>query len=92
MFKRLFWLTAGLLVGSSGSFWVQRKVRERVARYRPERLAADAGGAVRDLGHDLRAAALDGRAAMRRRELELRTGYSPPPGDGHTGRRRVRGR
>lgn len=72
MFKRLFWLTVGLTLGSSGSFWVMRKLRRAVERLTPERLTQDVLTGARSVGADLRAALDDGRTGMREREVELR--------------------
>lgn len=72
MFKRLFWLTVGLTLGSSGSFWLMRKVRRAVDRLAPERLTQDVLSGARSVGADLRAALDDGRTGMREREAELR--------------------
>ncbi|MEJ7844960.1 MAG: hypothetical protein WKF93_04900 [Acidimicrobiales bacterium] len=81
MFKRLFWLTIGMGVGFGGSFWVTRRVRATVDRYRPEQLSAAAGDAARQLGSDVRAALTEGREAMVEREAELRARLEPrlPP-------------
>ena len=73
MFKRLFWLVIGVGFGFGVSFWVTRFVRETAARYAPERVSADLADAIKSLGTDLRAAAADGRDAMREREAELRS-------------------
>lgn len=72
MFRRLFWLVVGAGFGFGASFWLVRFVRETVDRYRPERVSADLGEALRSLGADLRAAVAEGREAMREREAELR--------------------
>ena len=72
MFRRLVWLVVGAGFGFGVSFWVMRAVRGAVDRYRPERVSSDLSGAVRAFGGDLRAAAAEGRAAMREREEELR--------------------
>jgi len=72
VFKRLFWLTVGLTLGSSGSFWLMRKVRRAVDRLAPERLTQDVLSGARSVGADLRAALDDGRTGMREREAELR--------------------
>jgi hypothetical protein len=77
MFRRLFWLMMGAGFGFGMSFWLTRFVRETAARYAPERVSADLAGALRGIGTDVRAAVADGRAAMREREDELRTGLSP---------------
>ncbi|HEX2047230.1 MAG TPA: hypothetical protein VHF27_05665 [Acidimicrobiales bacterium] len=72
MFKRLFWLTAGLTIGYGTSFWLMRTVRRTVERFAPERLGQDAVAGARSFGAELKAALDDGRAAMRQREAELR--------------------
>ena len=77
MFKRLFWLAVGLGMGLGMSFWLTRLLRQTAARYSPERLGEDLAGAVRELGRDLRAAAMEGREAMREREAELRERLAP---------------
>lgn len=72
MLKRLFWLLMGIGFGFGVSFWVMRFVRSTVERYTPERVSADLGVALKSFGADLRAAAAEGRAAMKEREVELR--------------------
>jgi len=74
VFKRLFWLTVGLTLGSSCSFWLMRKVRRAVERLAPERLTQDVLRGARTVGSELRAALDDGKAGMRAREAELRAG------------------
>jgi hypothetical protein len=66
MFKRLFWLTVGVLAGLSGSYWIQRRVRHAVDRLAPESVQAD-----------VRAAWNEGRIATRTKEIELRQRYRP---------------
>ena len=73
MFKRLFWLVVGAGFGFGVSFWLMRFVRETAARYSPERVSSDLTGALKNLGTDLREAVAEGRAAMREREVDLRT-------------------
>ncbi len=72
MFRRLFWLVVGAGFGFGISFWLMRFVREKAARYSPDRVSADLAGAVRGFGQDIRAAVADGRAAMREYEADLR--------------------
>lgn len=72
MFKRLFWLVVGAGFGFGVSFWVMRFVRQTVERYSPERVSDDLASAIRAFGQDIRAAAAEGRMAMREREEELR--------------------
>lgn len=66
MFKRLFWLALGVIAGLSGSYWLQRRVRQAVDRLAPEQVQAD-----------VRAAWQEGRSAMREREQQLRARYAP---------------
>ena len=80
MFKRLFWLLMGIGFGFGVSFWLMRFVRSTVERYTPERVSADLAGALKAFGQDLRAAAADGREAMREREAELRRELDRRPG------------
>ena len=72
MFKRLFWLMVGAGFGFGVSFWLMRFVKEKAARYTPERVSSDLAGALRGLGQDLKDAVAEGRAAMQEREAELR--------------------
>ncbi len=72
MFKRLFWLLVGAGFGFGMSFWLARAIRQTVERYTPERVSNDLASALRGFGKDLRAAAQEGREAMRERETELR--------------------
>ena len=76
MFVRLRWLILGIGIGSTGSWWLRRKVSRTIERYTPERVSSDVAAAVRGLGNDLRAAAEEGRAAKRAREAELRAQLS----------------
>jgi hypothetical protein len=66
VFKRLFWLTVGIVAGFTGSVWLQKRVKQTVDRFAPESVQADVKAAVQE-----------GRSAMRAREDELRTRYSP---------------
>jgi hypothetical protein len=77
VFKRLFWLCVGTVVGLGGSFWAQRRLRQRIERYAPERVAQQVSSSARALGADVRAAAQEGRAAMREREESLRAQFRP---------------
>lgn len=72
MFKRLFWLVVGAGFGFGISFWLMRVVRSTVERYRPDNVSSDIVGALGQFGQDLRAAAAEGRLAMREREEQLR--------------------
>jgi len=72
VFKRLFWLSAGITLGFGGAVWFRRTVKQAVQRFAPERVAEGATRAVHGVGARLSAAAADGRAAMKEREAELR--------------------
>lgn len=68
--KRVFWLTVGYGAGIGSSFYAARKVKAAAKRYTPDGLTERVGGRV----DDVKAAVVEGRAAMRRREMELRAG------------------
>ena len=72
MFRRLFWLLVGAGFGFGVSFWIMRFVKQTMDRYSPERVSDDLASAIRSFGADIRAAAAEGRLAMREREEELR--------------------
>jgi hypothetical protein len=78
MFKRLFWLTVGTALGFGGSVWAQRRLRQKIEQYYPERVAQQVSTSVRTLSADVLAAAKEGRAAMQERELALRARIRPP--------------
>jgi hypothetical protein len=73
MFKRVFWLGAGVGVG----LWAQRRLRAQIERYAPEQVAQRASDQVRSLRSDVRDAAREGWAAMREREESLRAQFRP---------------
>ncbi len=77
MFKRLFWLVVGAGFGFGVSFWLMRFVKETVNRYSPERISTDLNATLRSLGADIRAAAAEGREAMRETEAKLREELAP---------------
>jgi hypothetical protein len=68
--KRVFWLTVGYGAGLGSSYWATRKVKAAARRYSPEGLSDRVGERV----DDVRDAFSEGRAAMRRREMQLRAG------------------
>ena len=73
MFKRLFWLTVGMVIGFGTSFWVYRTLRQTLDRYRPEQVADSVARSLQALREDVRAALAEGREAMRQAEADLRT-------------------
>ncbi len=76
--KRLFWLGVGAVAGASGTIWAERKVRTQIEALQPEHLAVAAGHRAVAAGRQLVDAVLDGRDAMRSRELELHGRYDRP--------------
>ncbi len=72
MFKRLFWLTIGASFGFGLSFWLTRMIKQTMARYAPQKVSTDLTSALRHFGEDLKAAAAEGRDAMREHEAALR--------------------
>ncbi|MGH9225088.1 MAG: hypothetical protein ACRD2W_15215 [Acidimicrobiales bacterium] len=78
MFKRLFWLTVGTIVGFSGSVWAQRRIKRQIERYHPDKVAQQVSSGVKSFGEDVKAATAAGRAAMREREAALRAQFRPP--------------
>jgi hypothetical protein len=66
--KRVFWLTVGYGAGLGSSWYTARKVKAVARRYAPEGLTDRVGERV----DDVKAAVVEGRAAMRRREMQLR--------------------
>lgn len=73
MFKRIIWMGTGMAVGAGGAFWAKHKVEATVEKYLPEHVADRAATQAKDLGRTVRAAATEGREAMRQREQELRS-------------------
>ena len=72
--KRFFWLTVGYGAGLGSSWYTARKVKAAARRYTPEGLSDRVGERV----EDVRAAVVEGRAAMRRREMQLRADLDRP--------------
>lgn len=67
MFRRTFWFTAGAAAG----VWATTKVNRKLKQLTPESLAAQAANKAIDAGHKLKDFALDVRAGMVQREVEL---------------------
>ena len=92
MFKRITWMSTGMIVGASGAFWAKRKAERVLEQYLPEQVADRAAASARGLGQTVRAAASEGRDAMRATEAELRsrvdartfTGDGPDPARGRS--------
>ncbi|MGK5632173.1 DUF6167 family protein [Streptomyces sp. URMC 123] len=67
MFRRTFWFTAGAAAG----VWATNKVHRKLRQLTPESLAARAADKAVETGHRLKEFALDVKAGMAQRELEL---------------------
>ncbi|KAF4409952.1 MULTISPECIES: DUF6167 family protein [Streptomyces] len=80
MFRRTFWFTAGAATG----VWATTKVHRKLRRLTPESLAAQAADKAVEAGHRLKDFALDVKAGMAQRELELNDalGLDAPDGTG----------
>ena len=85
MFKRLFWLMIGTVLGASGSWWAQRALRQAVRRWAPESVWRNLEKRASGLRDGVTGAAAEGRQAMREREAELRSALGRP-GVGRVGR------
>ncbi len=68
LFKRLFWLIFGFVLGVASSWAVTRRVRRAMTRLAP----ADV---VDRWSDNVRSAVSEGRTAMRTREVELNSGF-----------------
>ncbi len=84
--KRTFWAGVGYTLGLSTSIYVQRRVRRTVDRYAPEQIRNDvtaktreAANRARSVAIELREAAQEGVAAMRREQRELREEFTSDP-------------
>lgn len=73
MFKRLFWLSVGVVTGSWLTLRFKRRVQETVTRLLPDRMASDVNARMRSLAANVREAAREGRTAMKEREASLRS-------------------
>jgi len=73
MFRRFFWMVLGLVLGSSASWALGRRVRRVAQRYVPAEVADRWSGTMR-------AAVTEGREAMRVREAELKGSMGPTGG------------
>jgi hypothetical protein len=73
LIRRAVWFTTGATAGFGGALWIRRRALRAVHRYAPQRLQAEVAGSARRAGAGLRDAIIEGRAAMRDREAELRS-------------------
>jgi Family of unknown function (DUF6167) len=67
MFRRLFWLVAGVAIGT----WGTTKVNRAARRLTPEGITEQAVGRAAEFGGQLRSFADDVRTGMAEREAEL---------------------
>ncbi|MDJ1132359.1 DUF6167 family protein [Streptomyces iconiensis] len=76
MFRRAFWFTTGAAAG----VWATTKVQRKIRSLAPDALAVRAADKAVEGGHRLKEFALDVRAGMSQREVELKDalGLSAP--------------
>jgi hypothetical protein len=70
--KRTFWFVTGTAAGLGSSLYVQRRVREAVERYVPEKVQERVAEQAKRVAPSVRDAVTEGREAMRLREAEMR--------------------
>lgn len=70
MFKRLFWFTSGAATGAAGSFWVRRRIQEKLRRYTPGGVKDQAVAKARQATADARTMVNEGRALARKNRAE----------------------
>ena len=73
MFKRLFWLVFGFVLGIASSWAVTRRVRRIMERLAPTDV-------VDRWSDNVKSAVSEGRSAMRTREVELNSGFDRATG------------
>ena len=73
MFKRLFWLVFGFVLGIASSWAVTRRVRRMMERLAPTDV-------VDRWSDNVRSAMSEGRTAMRTREVELKSSFDRATG------------
>jgi hypothetical protein len=76
MFKRLFWLALGTMLGLGSSLWATRAAKRVLRRLSPPQVGGAVVNSMRRTAQDLRAAVVEGRHAMREREAALRAEHS----------------
>lgn len=80
MIKRFVWMSLGAVVGASGSYWANRRVRRVIDRYAPVEVRERVQHSARRAGGHVRSAIDEGRAAMREREAQLKGRQARRPG------------
>lgn len=75
MLKRVRWMVVGMGVSAAGKIWAKRKLSGFMQHYSPPQVASRAAASAKG---ELRAALEEGRAAMKRREAELRSNREVP--------------
>jgi hypothetical protein len=75
MLKRVRWMVVGMGVSAAGKIWAKRKLSGFMQHYSPPQVATRAAASAKG---ELRAALAEGKAAMKRREAELRSTREVP--------------
>jgi hypothetical protein len=71
--RRLFWVALGLGAGAASAIIASRFVRRQAAKVAPANLAREARGGMLDLAKLVSESINEGKVAMQRRELQLRS-------------------
>jgi hypothetical protein len=80
LIRRLVWFTTGATAGFGGAMWIRRWLMRRIERLVPPHTSDQIGQSARQVGHGVRQAVAEGRAAARVREAELRAELRPGAG------------
>ena len=75
MFKRVRWVAVGYGLGATTSYLAARRLRRTAQKYTPNEVANRVGATVGGTARSVQNAVLQGRAAMRDRESELRASH-----------------
>ncbi len=80
MFRRTTGFVFGYVFGLASSWYVVRRLRLRLQRYRPPQVATRLTDGIDAARRTVGVAVSEGRAAMREREAELRSDFAAEPG------------
>lgn len=81
MFRRTTGFVFGYVFGLASSWYVVRRLRLRLQRYRPPQVATRLTDGIDAARRTVGVAVSEGRAAMREREAELRNDLVAGPGN-----------
>lgn len=61
MFKRLFWFSSGAATGAAGSWYIKRRIQEKLRRFTPGGVRDTAVAKAKQAGADAKIALAEGR-------------------------------